>query len=43
MTPLGGRNDTFIDGGDDGDEIERAAEQAEEAALEADEARGGGR
>jgi len=39
MTRLGRRKDEIIDGGDDGDEIERAAEDAEEAALEADEGR----
>ncbi len=39
MTPLGRRNDEMIDGGDDGEEIERAAEDAEEAALEQDEGR----
>jgi uncharacterized protein YbjQ (UPF0145 family) len=39
MTPLGRRRDEVIDGGDDADEIERAAEDAEEAALEAEEGR----
>jgi len=39
MTKLGRRRDEIIDGGDDAEEIERAAEDAEEAALEADEGR----
>ncbi len=39
MTRLGRRQDEMIDGGDDGDEIERAAEDAEEAAVEAEEGR----
>lgn len=37
MTPLGKRRDEVIDGGDDAKEIERAAEDAQELALEADE------
>ena len=41
MTPLGRRRDEVIDGGDDAEEIERAAEDAEEAALEADEGMSG--
>ncbi len=39
MTKLGRRKDDIIDGGDDADEIERAAEDAQEAALEAEEGR----
>ena len=39
MTRLGKRRDEVIDGGDDSEEIERAAEDAEEAAVEADEGR----
>ncbi len=39
MTPLGRRQDDIIEGGDDAEEIERAAEDATEAALEADEGR----
>lgn len=39
MTPLGRRKDEIIDGGDDAEEIERAAEDAEEAALEQEEGR----
>jgi uncharacterized protein YbjQ (UPF0145 family) len=39
MTRLGRRMDERIEGGDDADEIERAAEDAEEAALEAEEGR----
>jgi uncharacterized protein YbjQ (UPF0145 family) len=39
MTPLGRRQDEVIEGGDDAEEIERAAEDAEEAALEAEEGR----
>jgi uncharacterized protein YbjQ (UPF0145 family) len=39
MTKLGKRRDEVIEGGDDADEIERAAEDAEEAALEAEEGR----
>jgi hypothetical protein len=39
MTKLGRRKDDVIDGGDDADEIERAAEDAQEAALEAEEGR----
>ena len=37
MTPLGRRKNAMIDGGDDGDEVARAAKDAEEDALEADE------
>ncbi len=40
MTPVGRRRDALIDGGDDTNEVARAAEEAEEAAAEADE--GGG-
>jgi uncharacterized protein YbjQ (UPF0145 family) len=36
MMPLGRRRDAFIDGGDDGDEVARAAKDAEEDAAEAD-------
>jgi uncharacterized protein YbjQ (UPF0145 family) len=39
MTKLGRRKDEIIDGGDDAEEIERAAEDAMEAAVEADEGR----
>lgn len=39
MTRLGARRDDVIDGGDDQDEIERAAEDAQEAAVEAEEGR----
>ena len=39
MTPLGRRQNDIIDGGDDADEIERAAEDAQEAALEQEEGR----
>ena len=39
MTKLGRRKDEIIDGGDDAEEIERAAEDAEEAAIEAEEGR----
>ena len=38
MIPLGRRNDALIEAEDDEDDIEVAAEEAEEAALEADEA-----
>jgi hypothetical protein len=37
MMPLGGRKDAVISAEDDAAEIERAAEDAQEAALEADE------
>ena len=40
MMPLGRRKDLVIDGEDDGKDVEIAAEEASEAALEADEARG---
>lgn len=40
MIPLGRRRDAVIDAEDDADEIEIAAEEAEEAALERDEATG---
>jgi len=39
LTPLGQRRDDLIEAGDDAEEIERAAEDATEAALEADEGR----
>ncbi|MEA2752525.1 MAG: hypothetical protein QOI41_6668, partial [Myxococcales bacterium] len=39
ITKLGRRKDEIIDGGDDAEEIERAAEDAQEAALEAEEGR----
>jgi len=39
LTPLGQRGTDVIEGGDDAEEIERAAEDATEAALEADEGR----
>lgn len=42
MIPLGRRNDAVIDAEDDEDDVEVAAEEAEEMALEADEARGEG-
>lgn len=42
MMPLGRRNDAKIDGEDDASDIEIAAEEAEEAALERDEAAGEG-
>jgi len=42
MIPLGRRNDALIDAEDDEDDVEVAAEEAEEMALEADEARGEG-
>jgi uncharacterized protein YbjQ (UPF0145 family) len=42
LTPLGARDDDIIQAGDDEDEVERAAETAEELALEADEAMGDG-
>jgi uncharacterized protein YbjQ (UPF0145 family) len=38
MMPLGRRKDAVIDGEDDGDDVEIAAEEATEAALERDEA-----
>ncbi len=41
LTPLGQRDDDVIKAGDDADDVERAAEQAEEAALEQDEANAG--
>jgi uncharacterized protein YbjQ (UPF0145 family) len=41
MMPLGRRKDLNIDGEDDTDDVELAAEDATEAALEADEAAGG--
>ena len=41
MTPLGRRRDALIDGGDDANEVARAAQDAEEDALEADEGGGG--
>ena len=41
MIPLGRRNDALIDAEDDEDDVEVAAEEAEEMALEADEAQGG--
>ncbi len=41
MMPLGRRKDLVIDGEDDGRDVEIAAEEASEAALEADEAAGG--
>jgi uncharacterized protein YbjQ (UPF0145 family) len=40
MIPLGRRNDARIDAEDDADDVEVAAEEAEEMALEADEASG---
>ncbi len=40
VTPVGRRRDALIDAEDDADDIEIAAEEAQEAALEADEARG---
>jgi uncharacterized protein YbjQ (UPF0145 family) len=40
MIPLGRRNDALIDAEDDEDDVEVAAEEAEEMALEADEASG---
>ena len=42
MIPLGRRNDALIDAEDDEDDVEVAAEEAEEMALEADEAAGEG-
>lgn len=39
MTPLGRRHDEIIQGGDDADEVERAAEDATEAAIEQEEGR----
>jgi uncharacterized protein YbjQ (UPF0145 family) len=42
LTPLGRRENNIIQAGDDEDEVERAAETAEELALEADEALGDG-
>jgi uncharacterized protein YbjQ (UPF0145 family) len=42
MMPLGRAADAFVDAGDDEGEVADAAEDAEEAALEADEAAGGG-
>ncbi len=39
LTPLGRRKGDIIEAGDDAEEIERAAEDAEEAALEQDEGR----
>ena len=38
MMPLGRRKDALIDAEDDGDDVKVAAEEAEEFALEADEA-----
>ena len=40
MMPVGRRNDALIDAQDDADDVKVAAEEAEEAALEADEATG---
>jgi hypothetical protein len=40
MIPLGRRRDALIDAEDDGDDVKIAAEEAEELALEADEAAG---
>ena len=40
MIPLGRRNDALIDAEDDEDDVEVAAEEAQEMALEADEAKG---
>lgn len=39
LTPLGKRQDALIEAGDDSDEVERAAEDAEEAAVEQSEGR----
>ena len=38
MMPVGRRRDALIEGEDDADDVEVAAEEAEEMALEADEA-----
>jgi len=40
MLPVGHRRDALIEAEDDTDDVKLAAEEAEEAALEADEAKG---